>query len=284
MSGKAVKRAERNVAKARTKDSLAAFKKLTRAVDGEPRIVSNPPLIVPVSELFTGEEEIAGARLVVREYRRTLLGDRRHLLERYRLVDAARKVVGVGSVGTRAYILLFLGQDNNDPLFVQMKEAEASVLEPFLGKSAFRNHGQRVVEGQRLMQAASDTMLGWIHATGSDGVARDFYLRQLWDSKGSARVEAMQPKTMEAYAEICGADARARARPLRRPRCDLELPRHEQRIRPRARGLRRDLRRPERARLRHAQGGRRLRPDQGANRAVTATASFSQTGGESVKE
>ena len=150
---------------------------------------------------------------MIREYRRTLLGDRRHLLERYRLVDAARKVVGVGSVGTRAFILLFLGRDDEDPLFLQMKEAEASVLEPFLGKSRFGNHGQRVVEGQRLMQAASDTMLGWIHVTGVDGVERDFYLRQLWDSKGSALVDAMEPETMEAYAEICGQTlARAHAR------------------------------------------------------------------------
>jgi uncharacterized protein (DUF2252 family) len=213
LRGKVVKRAERNVAKARTKDSLAAFKKLTRVVDGEPRIVSNPPLIVPVSELFTGEQELEAAHLVVREYRRTLLGDRRYLLERFRLADAARKVVGVGSVGTRAFILLFLGRDDEDPLFLQMKEAQASVLEPFLGKSAFGNHGQRVVEGQRLMQAASDTMLGWIHVTGVDGVERDFYLRQLWDSKGSALVDAMEPETMEAYAEICGQTlARAHAR------------------------------------------------------------------------
>jgi uncharacterized protein (DUF2252 family) len=211
--GKVVKRAERNVAKARTKDSLAAFKKLTRVVDGEPRIVSNPPLIVPVSELFTGEQELEAAHLVIREYRRTLLGDRRHLLERFRLVDAARKVVGVGSVGTRAFILLFLGRDDEDPLFLQMKEAEASVLEPFLGRSGFANHGQRVVEGQRLMQAASDTMLGWIHVTGVDGVERDFYLRQLWDSKGSALVDVMEPDTMGTYAEICGQTlARAHAR------------------------------------------------------------------------
>ena len=213
MRGKVVKRAERSVAKARTKDSLAAFKKLTRVVDGEPRIVSNPPLIVPVSELFTGEQELEAAHLVIREYRRTLLGDRRHLLERFRLADAARKVVGVGSVGTRAFILLFLGRDDEDPLFLQMKEAEASVLEPFLGRSGFANHGQRVVEGQRLMQAASDTMLGWIHVTGVDGVERDFYLRQLWDSKGSALVDVMEPETMEAYAEICGQTlARAHAR------------------------------------------------------------------------
>ena len=150
---------------------------------------------------------------VVRKYRETLQGDRRHLLERFRVVDAARKVVGVGSVGTRAYIILFLGRDDEDPLFLQMKEAQASVLEPFLGKSEFGNHGQRVVEGQRLMQAASDLMLGWIGVDGLDGVPRDFYLRQLWDSKGSAIVEAMEPKTMEVYGRLCGqALARAHAR------------------------------------------------------------------------
>ena len=213
VGNKVIKRAERNVAKARTKDSLAAFKKLTRVVDGEPRIVSDPPLIVPISELFTSEQAIEGTRLVIREYRRTLISDRRQLLEHFRLVDMARKVVGVGSVGTRAFILLFLGRDDEDPLFLQMKEAQASVLEPFLGKSRFANHGERVVEGQRLMQAASDTMLGWIHATGVDGVERDFYLRQLWDSKGSALIDVMEPKTMEAYAEICGQTlARAHAR------------------------------------------------------------------------
>ncbi len=213
VSSKVVKRAERNEAKARTKDSLAAFKKLTRIVDGEPRIVSDPPLIVPISELFTGEEAMEGTRLVIREYRRTLQGDRRHLLERFRLVDAARKVVGVGSVGTRAFILLFLGRDDEDPLFLQMKEAQASVLEPFLGRSGFANHGQRVVEGQRLMQAASDTMLGWIHVTGVDGVERDYYLRQLWDSKGSALIDVMEPRTMEVYAQLCGQTlARAHAR------------------------------------------------------------------------
>ena len=215
VSAKAIKRAERSEAKARTKDSLAAFKKLTRIVDGEPRIVSDPPLIVPISELFTGEQAIEGTRLVIREYRRTLQGDRRHLLERFRLVDAARKVVGVGSVGTRAFILLFLGRDDEDPLFLQMKDAQASVLEPFLGGSGFANHGQRVVQGQRLMQAASDTMLGWIHVTGVDGVERDYYLRQLWDSKGSALVDAMEPRTMQAYAELCGQTlARAHARSM----------------------------------------------------------------------
>ena len=146
-------------------------------------------------------------------YRRTLSGDRRKLLERYRYVHAARKVVGVGSVGTRAYIMLLLGRDDNDPLFLQVKEAEAAVLEPFLGKSEFANHGQRVVEGQRLTQAASDIMLGHIRAEGIDGVQRDFYVRQLWDAKGSALVDLMEPPVLRAYAEACGAElARAHAR------------------------------------------------------------------------
>jgi len=213
VSAKAMDRFNRNVAKSRTKDSLAAFKKLTHLVDGEPRITANPPLVVPVSDLFGGVQPLEIGRHVIREYRQTLPHDRRHLLERFRLADAARKVVGVGSVGTRAYILLFLGRDDADPLFMQMKEAQPSVLEPFLGKSEFSDHSQRVVEGQRLMQAAGDTMLGWIHTEGLDGAERDFYMRQLWDSKGSAVVEAMEPKTMEAYAKLCGTTlARAHAR------------------------------------------------------------------------
>ena len=168
-TGKQLKRFERNVAKARSKDSLRAFAKLTEIVDGEPRIVSDPPLIIPIEELVAGadrgelEEFIQGA---IRSYRRTLTADRRQLLERFRYVHAARKVVGVGSVGTRAWIVLMLGRDESDPLFLQLKEAEASVLEPFLGKSSFNNHGQRVVEGQRLTQAASDIMLGWIRIEG----------------------------------------------------------------------------------------------------------------------
>ncbi len=162
------KRADKNLAKARSKDSLKAFSKLTESVDGEPRIMGDPPVVTPI-------EDILGDRLdefetflhnVLRSYRRTLSGDRRRLLERYRYAHAARKVVGVGSVGTRAFVMLLLGRDNDDPLFLQFKEAEASVLEPFLGKSAFANHGQRVVEGQRLTQAASDIMLGFISAGG----------------------------------------------------------------------------------------------------------------------
>jgi uncharacterized protein (DUF2252 family) len=213
VSAKARERFEKNVSKARTKDSLSAFNKLTHVVEGECRIVADPPLIVPIRDLMDGDKTMEAARYVVREYRQTLQGDRRHLLERFRIVDGARKVVGVGSVGTRAYILLFLGRDDEDPLFLQMKEAQPSVLEPFLGKSEFGNHGERVVEGQRLMQAASDTMLGWIHVNGIDGVERDFYLRQLWDSKGSATVELMEPRTMEVYARLCGQTlARAHAR------------------------------------------------------------------------
>ena len=125
-------------------------------------------------------------------------------------------MVGVGSVGTRAWIVLMLGRDGDDPLFLQVKEAQASVLEPFLGKSEFANHGQRVVEGQRLMQAASDIMLGWLHTTGLDGVERDFYIRQLWDAKGSAQVDVMEPNAMTAYAEAVRLDAGQGARPLGR--------------------------------------------------------------------
>ena len=152
-------------------------------------------------------------RVTIRAYRRTLTPDRRQLLERYRYVHAARKVVGVGSVGTRAWIVLMLGRDDGDPLFLQLKEAEASVLEPFLGKSTFAQHGQRVVEGQRLTQAASDIMLGWIRTTDTGGVSRDFYMRQLWDGKGSAIIESMNPHGMTMYAQLCGSSlAKAHAR------------------------------------------------------------------------
>ena len=215
-STKQVRRYEHNVAKARSKDSMKAFVKLTEIVDGEPRIASDPPLIVPVEEVVPVAEHdrlndlIRG---VIRSYRRTLTADRRRLLERFRYVHMARKVVGVGSVGTRAWIMLLLGRDGNDPLFLQFKEAEASVLEPFLGASRFANHGQRVVEGQRLIQAASDIMLGWIRAEDLDGRIRDFYIRQLWDAKGSALVEFMNPKAMMVYAHICGRTlAKAHAR------------------------------------------------------------------------
>jgi uncharacterized protein (DUF2252 family) len=150
---------------------------------------------------------------MIRTYTRTLPRDRRNLLESYRCVHAARKVVGVGSVGTRAWILLMLGRDKSDPLFLQFKEAQASVLEPFLGKSKYTQHGRRVVEGQRMMQAAPDIMLGWERIATIDGEKRDFYIRQLWDAKGSVDVELMDPAELEAYGKICGWTlARAHAR------------------------------------------------------------------------
>jgi hypothetical protein len=215
-SGKQLKRFEANVAKARSKDSVKALAKLTEVVDGEPRIASDPPLIVPIEEVAAGAEQFDHAefvREIIRSYRRTLTLDRRQLLERFRYVHAARKVVGVGSVGARAWIVLLLGRDESDPLFLQVKEAQASVLEPFVGKSRFSHHGQRVVEGQRLTQAASDIMLGWIRVADLEGVSRDFYIRQLWDGKGSALVELMDPSAMTMYAQLCGhALAKAHAR------------------------------------------------------------------------
>ena len=215
-TAKEVKRAERNLAKAQTKGSLKAFAKLTELVDGEPRIISDPPVVTPIEDLVRGDQLHRldeALQNVIRSYRRTLAADRRRLLERFRYVHAARKIVGVGSVGTRAFIMLLLGRDGDDPLFLQFKEAEASVLEPFLGKSQFANHGQRVVEGQRLTQSASDIMLGWIRTAGVDGNERDFYVRQLWDAKGSALVELMEPEMMGLYAKICGAElARSHAR------------------------------------------------------------------------
>jgi uncharacterized protein (DUF2252 family) len=201
-------RLQRNVQHARAKDSLRALAKLTHLVDGEPRIVSDPPLIVPVEELATGETEEMihdSFRRLIRSYRHTLADDCRRLLERFRYVHAARKVVGVGSVGTRAWIILMLGRDDEDPLFLQAKEAQPSVLEPYLGKPRFSSHGRRVVEGQRLTQAASDILLGWINTDDFDGAERDFYVRQLWDEKGSATVEGMEPSTLQVYAGVCGS-------------------------------------------------------------------------------
>ncbi len=210
------KRAEANVAKARTRDNLQALSKLTRVVDGKRRIVSDPPLVQPIDELFDGIERdqiFDYVRGVIRSYRQTLPNDRRHLLEDFQLVDVARKVVGVGSVGTRAWIVLMLGRDDTDPLFLQAKEAGASVLEEFVGRSDRRSHGQRVVHGQHLMQASSDIFLGWDHVLGYDGVERDFYVRQLRDWKGGALIETMNPTMMAFYGRLCAnALARAHAR------------------------------------------------------------------------
>jgi uncharacterized protein (DUF2252 family) len=212
-----VKAFRRNLAKTRAKDRMRALSRLTREVDGKPRIVSEPPLIVPAREL-AGELGVGGvegrARAILAEYRETLGEDRRALLDGYRFVDAAFKVVGVGSVGTRAWIVLLLGRDDADPLFLQIKEAQPSVLEPHTAPSArFHQQGERVVRGQRLMQATSDILLGWVRAEGVDGEWRDFYVRQLWDQKGSARIERMAPVALTAYAELCGmALAHAHAR------------------------------------------------------------------------
>jgi uncharacterized protein (DUF2252 family) len=207
---------DKNIAKAESKNSLRAFAKLTHQVDGELRIVSDPPLITPVEEVFKGAKGDALLKRLlelIAQYRKTLDGDVRHLVEGYRFVHAARKVVGVGSVGTRAWIVLLLGRDSADPLFLQVKEAERSVLEEHAGRSKFKQQGRRVVEGQRLMQAASDIFLGWLSGTGPEGVARDFYVRQLWDGKGSAQIERMTPETMGLYGKLCGWTlARAHAR------------------------------------------------------------------------
>jgi len=217
LNGKAARaRFERGTAKAKRKDSTRAFAKLAQHVDGHPQIAADPPLIVPLRDLLGPEqaaEQQARMASLIAAYRATLPPDRRVLLDRFRFADMAHKVVGVGSVGTRAWILLMLGRDDQDPLFLQCKEAQASVLAPYAGVSRFANQGRRVVEGQRLMQATSDIFLGWIHTTGLDGRERDFYVRQLWDWKVSADVAAMEPETLAAYGRLCGATlARAHAR------------------------------------------------------------------------
>ena len=212
------KRLDEGIAKARTRDSMRAVAKLTRVVDGRPRIISDPPLLVPVAELLPSEADrnafIAQLSSLISHYRRTLETDRRYLLEQFEPCDMARKVVGVGSVGTRCWIVLFLGRDTGDPLFLQVKEAEKSVLSRFVGASKYANQGQRVVAGQRLMQAASDIFLGWQRTSaGLDGVTRDFYVRQLRDWKFSLDVTTMVPPGMRAYGEVCGWTlARAHAR------------------------------------------------------------------------
>jgi uncharacterized protein (DUF2252 family) len=204
-SRRAAKAAKADMAKARRKDSLQALDKLTVEVDGHRRFISQPPLLVPVASA-AHEERI---RAEFRGYRESLQDDRRHILKRYRVADIARKVVGVGSVGTRAYVILLLGRDDEDPLFLQVKQANRSVLEPHLPRSRYTNQGHRVVVGQRLLQAASDIFLGW--NTGADG--NDYYWRQLRDMKGSAEVGLLGPDGLALYAAICGgALARAHAR------------------------------------------------------------------------
>jgi uncharacterized protein (DUF2252 family) len=215
-SHKHLKAAKKGVAKAYKKNSLKAFDRLCQQVDGEPRIISDPPLIVPARELVDDDqrheleeriEELLG------RYSATLQGDRRHLLDSYRFVDLARKVVGVGSVGARDWVILMMGRDGQDPLFLQAKEADASVLERYAGTSEFGDHGERVVEGQWLMQAASDILLGWLPAFSMDDTKRDYYVRQLWDGKRSVDVDTLEPEGLAAYGRACGwCLARAHAR------------------------------------------------------------------------
>jgi uncharacterized protein (DUF2252 family) len=216
---KVLKQVARNTAKARRKDSMRALAKLTREVDGQVRFISDPPLVVPASELLEAygladrDSVDDRVRALLSDYAATLSRDARQLVQRYEYADIARKVVGVGSVGTRAWIVLALGRDNTDPLVLQVKEAQRSVLEPFSDPSEHDLHGQRVVEGQRLMQASGDPLLGWLKATGLDGKERDYYVRQLWDWKLSADVDAMSPDVLAAYGQLCAASlARAHAR------------------------------------------------------------------------
>jgi uncharacterized protein (DUF2252 family) len=207
---------DRDLAHAEGKHSLRALTRLTVAVDGGLRFRSQPPLLVPVEELLEGEERKnykSAVETAIASYRSSMPPSRRPLVDHYRFRDMARKVVGVGSVGTRAWVMLFTGRDAEDPLFLQAKEAQRSVLERFAGRSSFNNSGRRVVVGQRLMQGASDPLLGWYHVNGFDGRPRDFYMRQLWDGKGAFSVEAMTETSWPAYAQICAwTTARAHAR------------------------------------------------------------------------
>jgi uncharacterized protein (DUF2252 family) len=207
---------ERDVGKAYTRDNTRVLTKRAAAVDGELRIAADPPVIIPIEDLITPgsewEDPVPLIKKLLSSYRRTL-GHQHHPLEEYRYVHGAYKMVGVGSVGTRCYIMLMLGRDHNDPLFLQVKEAQASVLERFVGKGHYAHHGQRVVAGQRLMQAATDIFLGWIRIRGLDGVTRDYYVRQFQDWKGSADVESMLVPGATIYARLCAATlARAHAR------------------------------------------------------------------------
>jgi uncharacterized protein (DUF2252 family) len=216
VKAKQFKKAEKLLAKAHTSDSMKALAKLTTAAAGRRRIISDPPMIMPVEEVFAevqAAEIYQQIRTVLGKYRRTLQSDRRHLLEQFTLVQMARKVVGVGSVGTRAWILLMEAGDGTEPLFLQAKEAQPSVLAEYCGRSQYTNQGERVVAGQHLMQAQSDIFLGWTHSPGPDKVDRDFYIRQLKDWKFSAPIEAMIPEGMTFYARLCGWTlARAHAR------------------------------------------------------------------------
>jgi uncharacterized protein (DUF2252 family) len=211
-----LKRLDRALARARTRDTMQAFGKMTEVVDGHLRISAQPPLLVPLRDIDAGtlDDDLTTAfNRLIRQYRGSLQSDRRTLLEQYSFVDLARKVVGVGSVGTRCWVALLIGRDTDDPLLLQIKEAVPSVHAEFVRRSRHTNQGQRVVTGQRLMQQASDIFLGWQRTAGVDGVERDFYLRQLRDWKGSIEVEELRPEGLAIYGELCAwCLARAHAR------------------------------------------------------------------------
>jgi uncharacterized protein (DUF2252 family) len=203
-------------AKAHTRDSLHALSKLTRIVDGRRRLASDPPLLIPIDELV-GEAQARRYEqqmsVLIDEYRQSLDPSRRGLVGRFRFVGAARKVVGVGSVGTRAWVVLLLGRDDGDPLLMQVKEAEPSVLERHLGACGYANAAERVVQGERLMQASSDILLGWLHCVGPDDHEGDYYVRQLRDWKASVTPESMTPQLLADYGQSCAhVLARAHAR------------------------------------------------------------------------
>ena len=268
---KAQKTAEKNRAKAHTRDSLQALSKLGELVDGTYRIVHQPPIVVPTRELaatyrMSAEDVSRALHEQLRAYLATLQDDRRHLLERFEIVDMARKVVGVGSVGTRAFIVLLQGRDTQDPLFLQVKEATASVLEDHLPKSRYEQHGERVVQGQRMMQAASDIFLGWTRGV---DVKRHFYWRQLRDMKGSALVEAMSPLGLDVLCAHLWVDAGAGACSIRRSGRHLRVPRRRRRLRPVDHRLLRALRRSERAGLPGIRQGSPIGPNRSAARRVT---------------
>ena len=242
---------QKQVAKAHTRDSVQALSKLAEHVDGRYRIVSQPPIVVPMRDMpatygYSVQELEHMVHEQFRAYRATLRDDQRHLLERFEVIDMARKVVGVGSVGTRAFIVLLQGRDQQDPLFLQVKEATASVLEDHLPKSRYRQPGERVVQGQRMMQAASDIYLGWTKGGEAD---RYLYWRQLRDMKASAEVETMGADRARLLCEVLRRDAGSSPCPLRRPGRPRRLSRQEGHLRPVDRRFRAALRRPERAGL-----------------------------------
>jgi uncharacterized protein (DUF2252 family) len=216
LGGKDARRMAKDMSRAEMKGDLRALTRLTEEADGRIRLRSDPPLLVPAAELLEGDERLQFGSTVesaLRRFRASLPRDRQAVFDLYRYRDVARKVVGVGSVGTRAWVILFFGRDDADPLFLQAKQAQASVLERFVGRSRFRCSGRRVVEGQRLMQAVGDILLGWFSVTGLQGRPVDFYVRQLWDGKGSFNVTAMTEHAWHVYAQMCSwVLARAHAR------------------------------------------------------------------------